>query len=37
MVDDTHTKMLDINVKYRFAVKPSYYSIDLVLVVQNTL
>ena len=37
MIDNTHTEVLEINVKYRFAVKPRHYSIGLLLIFQNTL
>ena len=37
IVHQYHTKMLDINVKYRIAEKTCYFFIDLLLVFQKDL
>ena len=34
-VDEIHTQMLEINVKYRVAKKPRYYFFDLLVVFQK--
>ena len=37
MVDEIHTKFLAINVKYRYAMKRSFFSLDVLLILQKYL